>query len=124
MQPISVCPPCVRSAAVAETEGAGTAAPTPGGCQVLARRDMEIDTTAFAAPASFRNRPATFRDWSAETTSFPREVCEQALAHTLADKTEAACRRGDLFEKRRRLMNAWAVYCGQSPRAKVVEISA
>jgi hypothetical protein len=51
-------------------------------------------------------------------------VCEQALAHTLADKTEAAYRRGDLIEKRRQLMNAWAAYCGQSPRAKVVEFSA
>jgi len=45
-------------------------------------------------------------------------------SHTLADKTEAAYRRGDLIEKRRRLMNAWAVYCGQSPRAKVVEFPA
>jgi len=67
---------------------------------------------------------STFRDWAAETTGFPREVCEQALAHTLADKTEAAYRRGDLIEKRRQLMNAWAAYCGQSPRAKVVEFSA
>jgi integrase len=67
---------------------------------------------------------STFRDWSAESTNFTREVCEQALAHTLVDKTEAAYRRGDLLEKRRRLMNAWAVYCGQSPRAKVVEFSA
>ena len=67
---------------------------------------------------------STFRDWAAEITGFPREVCEQALAHTLADKTEAAYRRGDLIEKRRQLMNAWAVYCGQSPRAKVVEFPA
>ena len=67
---------------------------------------------------------STFRDWAAETTPFPREVCEQALAHTLADKVEAAYRRGDLFEKRRQLMNAWAAYCGQSPRAKVVEFPA
>ena len=67
---------------------------------------------------------SSFRDWSAETTSFPREVCEQALAHTLVDKTEAAYRRGDLFEKRRRLMNAWAVYCGQVPRARIVEFPA
>ena len=67
---------------------------------------------------------STFRDWCAETTHFPREVCEQALAHTLANKVEAAYRRGDLFEKRRRLMTAWAVYCGQSPRAQVVEFSA
>ncbi len=67
---------------------------------------------------------STFRDWSAETTNFAREVCEQALAHALTDKTEAAYRRGDLIEKRRQLMNAWAAYCEQPPRAKVVEFSA
>ena len=83
---------------------------------VLRRMGREILTAH-----GFRS---TFRDWSAETTSFPREVCEQALAHTLADKVEAAYRRGDLFEKRRRLMSAWAGYCGQSPRAQVVEFSA
>ena len=67
---------------------------------------------------------STFRDWSAETTNFPREVCEQALAHTLADKVEAAYRRGDLFEKRRQLMTAWARYCEQPARGKVVEFRA
>jgi integrase len=67
---------------------------------------------------------STFRDWSAETTSFPGEVCEQALAHTLADKVEAAYRRGDLIEKRRQLMNAWAAYCEQPARARVVEFPA
>jgi integrase len=55
---------------------------------------------------------STFRDWAAERTSFPREVAEHALAHSLPDKVEAAYRRGDLFEKRRRLMAAWALYCG------------
>ena len=54
---------------------------------------------------------STFRDWASETTSFPHEVCEQALAHAIGNKTEAAYRRGDLFEKRRKLMNAWAAYC-------------
>ena len=44
----------------------------------------------------------------AERTSFPREVAEAALAHTMGDKVEAAYQRGDLFEKRRRLMAAWA----------------
>ena len=67
---------------------------------------------------------STFRDWCAETTNFPREVCEQALAHTLADKVEAAYRRGDLFEKRRQLMTAWARYCEQPARGKVVEFRA
>ncbi len=53
---------------------------------------------------------STFRDWAAEQTSFPREVCEMALAHAIEDETEAAYRRGDLFEKRRRLMEAWAAF--------------
>ncbi len=53
---------------------------------------------------------STFRDWCAEMTSYPREVAEAALAHTLKDKTEAAYQRGDLFRKRQRLMNAWSNY--------------
>lgn len=56
---------------------------------------------------------STFRDWAAEQTNFPREVCEAALAHTLKDKTEAAYQRGDHFEKRQRLMDAWAAYCAK-----------
>jgi len=54
---------------------------------------------------------STFRDWTAETTAFPREVAEAALAHTLGDKVEAAYRRGDLFNKRRHLMDDWADFC-------------
>ena len=54
---------------------------------------------------------SSFRDWSAECTNFPREVCEAALAHTIESKVEAAYRRGDLFQKRRQLMAAWARYC-------------
>jgi integrase len=53
---------------------------------------------------------SSFRDWAAERTNFPREVCEQALAHTVANKVEAAYRRGDLLEKRRELMATWADY--------------
>ena len=54
---------------------------------------------------------SSFRDWAAESTNYPREVCEQALAHSLEDKVEAAYRRGDLFDKRRRLMADWAKFC-------------
>lgn len=54
---------------------------------------------------------STFRDWAAERTNFPNEVVEMALAHAVGDKVEAAYRRGDLFEKRRRLMAEWATYC-------------
>jgi integrase len=57
---------------------------------------------------------STFRDWAAERTNFPNEVVEMALAHAITGKAEAAYRRGDLFEKRRKLMDAWAAYCEQS----------
>lgn len=54
---------------------------------------------------------STFRDWAAECTNHSREVAEMALAHIRQDKTEAAYARGDLFEKRRKLMEEWACYC-------------
>lgn len=54
---------------------------------------------------------STFRDWAGETTAFPREVIEHALAHQLKDKAEAAYQRGDLLAKRARLMQAWAEHC-------------
>jgi integrase len=57
---------------------------------------------------------STFRDWAAERTNVPRDVAEMALAHTIGDKVEAAYRRGDLFAKRRRLMEAWARYCANA----------
>lgn len=59
---------------------------------------------------------SSFRDWAAERTNFPSEVVEMALAHAVGDKVEAAYRRGDLLEKRRRLMEAWASYCLTAPR--------
>lgn len=68
------------------------------------RRMNRADLTAHG----FRS---TFRDWAAETTNFPREAAEAALAHAIGDRVEAAYRRGDLFEKRRRLMDAWGAYC-------------
>ena len=55
----------------------------------------------------------TFRDWAGETTAHPREVIEHALAHQLKDKAEAAYARGDLFTKRRRLMEDWAAFLGK-----------
>ena len=58
---------------------------------------------------------STFRDWAGETTAHPREVIEAALAHRLKDKAEAAYARGDLFVKRRRLMEDWAAFLAKSP---------
>lgn len=60
---------------------------------------------------------STFRDWAADRTAYPREIAEAALAHQLKDKTEAAYRRTDLFDKRANLMRDWAKFCA-TPRAK------
>ncbi len=65
---------------------------------------------------------STFRDWAAERTNFQNEVVEMALAHAVEDKTEAAYRRGDLFEKRRRLMDAWAEFCTTTASGAVVPL--
>lgn len=67
-------------------------------------RRMSVAVTAHG----FRS---TFRDWAGETTAYPREVIEHALAHQLKDKAEAAYARGTLFDKRRRLMADWAKHC-------------
>ncbi len=58
---------------------------------------------------------STFRDWAAERTAYPNEVAEMALGHTISNLVEAAYRRGDLFEKRSRLMADWATYCASEP---------
>lgn len=57
---------------------------------------------------------SAFRDWASEETEHPGDVAEAALAHVVANKTEAAYRRGNLLEKRRKLMDDWAAYCGSS----------
>jgi integrase len=56
-----------------------------------------------------------FRDWAAEQTAFPHDVVEMALAHTVGSKVEVAYKRTDLFEKRRKLMAAWATFCASPP---------
>jgi integrase len=81
---------------------------------MLLRRMKRADLTAHG----FRS---SFRDWAAERTGFPGEVAEMALAHSISGKVEAAYRRGDLFEKRRKLMEAWAQFCAApAADAKVV----
>jgi integrase len=63
---------------------------------------------------------STFRDWVSDATNFSGEIAEQALAHTIRNSTEAAYRRGDLLERRRELMQAWADYVGGSQHTKNV----
>jgi integrase len=80
-------------------------------------RRMEVPVTAHG----FRS---SFRDWAAESTAYPHEVVEMALAHAIQNKTEAAYRRGDLIEKRSRLMEDWASHCATvaADRANVTSI--
>jgi integrase len=76
---------------------------------------MEVSVTVHG----FRS---SFRDWAAERTAFPHEVCEMALAHTIANAAEAAYRRGDLFEKRRALMKSWAQFVNATNKGSVIPI--
>jgi integrase len=73
---------------------------------LLKRMDL-----TYITPHGFRS---TFRDWTAEQTNSPHEVAEMALGHRVSNQVEAAYRRGDLFEKRQRLMERWAEYCAAS----------
>jgi len=65
---------------------------------------------------------STFRDWAAETTAYPNHVVEMALAHAIPSGVEASYRRGDLFEKRRELMQEWAYYCSKPDTANGVVV--
>jgi integrase len=67
---------------------------------------------------------SSFRDWVAEQTNFPSEAAEMALAHAVGDRVEAAYRRGDMFEVRRRLLQAWADFAGAVELGPVVELRA
>ena len=88
------------------------------GPRKLLRRMGRSDITVHG----FRS---SFRDWAAETTHYPNHVVEMALAHAIPNAVEAAYRRGDLFEKRRKLMEAWAAYCAkiETDAGKVVALA-
>jgi integrase len=87
------------------------------------RRPLSGTTLAALVPgATVHGFRSAFRDWCGEETSFPREVCEQALAHATGGAVEQAYRRGDALEKRRALMQAWARFCEPGPESNVVAI--
>jgi integrase len=65
----------------------------------------------MGCPVTAHGFRSTFRDWAGETTAYPREAIEHAMAHQLKDKAEAAYARGTLFDKRRNLMADWAQFC-------------
>jgi integrase len=75
---------------------------------------LQIDGTTVHG---FRS---AFRDWCGESTSFPRELAEAALAHVAGDATERAYRRGDALEKRSTLMEAWAGFCEPKAAGNII----
>lgn len=83
----------------------------PGSRGKLSGMAMAMLLRRMGKDATVHGFRSAFRDWSAECTSYPHEVCEMALAHVIGNKVEAAYRRGDLFEKRRRLMDDWTSFC-------------
>ena len=102
------------------TTGQGDGFVFPGG-----KRARPLSDTALRAVLKRMGRGdltvhgfrSTFRDWAAERTNYPREAAEMALGHAVADKVEAAYRRSDLFQKRRRLMVEWARFCHSGAKA-------
>ena len=80
---------------------------------VLSDMTLTAVLRRMGSPVTAHGFRSTFRDWAGETTAYPREVIEHALAHQLKDKAEAAYARGTLFDKRRRLMADWAEFCAK-----------
>jgi integrase len=85
---------------------------------------LSLAKQVAGAPITVHGFRSSFRDWAAEQTNYPREVAEMALAHAVGDAVERAYARTDLFDRRRKLMEAWAQYCGRSSEggSKVVPI--
>jgi len=102
--------------------------PLSGAALAVLKAVQAIRQSDYVFPGTRQGRPVgenTFRDWASERTSFSREVAEMALAHAIPNAVEAAYRRGDLFEKRRKLMDAWAAYCAkiETDAGKVVALA-
>ena len=85
--------------------------------EMMLRRMRVQDATVHG----FRS---SFRDWAGNETSFPREIVETALAHVIGDKAEQAYRRSDALEKRRKLMEAWDVYCEPKATGNILQLRA
>ena len=84
---------------------------------------LKVLKAAGGGDATTHGLRSTFRDWASERTHYPRDVAEMALAHAIGDKVEGAYRRGDLFERRKLMMEGWAKFVQTNPTAKVVPIN-
>ncbi len=109
-------------AEMAEFGTFGSVFPGPKAETALSSMAMSMLLRRMKSDVTVHGFRSTFRDWASEATGFPHEVCEMALAHTISSKAEAAYRRGDLFEKRRKLMEAWAAYCASAKSGKLISL--
>ena len=109
---VPLAPRCIELLTQARLLAAGSEFVFPGrsGKKPMSNMVLLMTMRRLAAGATVHGFRSAFRDWASERTNFAREVCEAALAHIVKDKTEAAYRRGDLFEKRRELMEPWAKF--------------
>lgn len=97
----------------------------PGSRSSKPMSDMTLSAVLkrLSVPVTVHGFRSTFRDWVSEQTSYPRELAEKALAHTVGDATEQAYARSDLFERRREMMEAWGAFATSSDAARVVSLS-
>jgi integrase len=109
---VPLAPRCIELLEQAKLLAAGSDFVFPGRSNKKPMSNMVLLMTMrrLASDATVHGFRSAFRDWASERTNFAREICEAALAHIVKDKTEAAYRRGDLFEKRRELMATWAAF--------------
>ena len=106
----------LEAAAKVRKTGKGIEPLFPGsGGRSLSDMTMSAAHRATAPGSTVHGWRSTFRDWAAETTTFPADVCEAALAHSFGGKVQQAYQRGDLLVKRRKLMDAWARYLAGIP---------
>jgi integrase len=109
---VPLAPRCVEVLNHAKLLAAGSEFVVPGrsGKKPMANMALLMSMRRVKSPYTVHGFRSALRDWASERTNFAREICEAALAHIVKDKTEAAYRRGDLFEKRRELMATWAAF--------------
>jgi integrase len=116
-------PRCIELLQKAKHLAAGSDFVFPGRAGKKAMSNMVLLMTMRRLKSAYtvHGFRSAFRYWASERTNFAREICEAALAHIVKDKTEAAYRRGDLFEKRRELMATWAAFVAGN-KASVVPL--
>jgi integrase len=89
--------------------------------QLMKKGSLAFVSTTAGRLATVHGMRSTFKDWATETTSYPNDMSEIALAHKVGDETEQAYRRGDMLVKRRKMMEDWSRYCGRSDAADAAD---